>query len=515
MRPLPNIKLDRKIEMFSPPKLKIIVAMLTAMVAMTTVGQAQQAEYNRRIAAMQQARQRAQTPTDIGAEIRVASADIGVDYAAPPAPSNTRHIAQAPRQTQARRTTSRQAPRNQYRVAQAPQRVQQARTRSAQPQQSFTQTSAPPSNRVASKYTPQHLRTAQLYDETYVDGGSPVIGSAGCSSCGGGGCTSCGGGTYETIIDGGICADGGCGSCSGDCGYFDDCDSCCGRGGCPPGPCWLTGFGAILLKGEYGAGATGFQNGHFNQPTGTAGLLAKDCNFGFYESANFGFPLCKLTCGVLSGQLGVRGVQSNFNGNDFSVDQRDQLFLTAGMYRRVDYGLQAGAVIDYLYEEWFTETETVQLRADIGWVWQSGATFGFRYTDGLQDDVSNGTFNGVAFTGINTLTEDNYRFYMRKDGCAGGYGEAYFGWSDSDQTIFGMDADLPVCDSVALQATFTYFLDDAPVPVNSGFQGGNFGDAWNLGVGFVWRPAGRAAYRSYDRPLFNVADNGSMLLKRQ
>ena len=47
--------------MFSPPKLKtIILSLLTALVAFSSTVEAQQAEYNRRMAAMQQARARAQ-----------------------------------------------------------------------------------------------------------------------------------------------------------------------------------------------------------------------------------------------------------------------------------------------------------------------------------------------------------------------------------------------------------------------------------------------------------------------
>ena len=39
-------------------------------------------------------------------------------------------------------------------------------------------------------------------------------------------------------------------------------------------------------------------------------------------------------------------------------------------------------------------------------------------------------------------------------------------------------------------------------------------DAWNISVGLVFRPQGRCYYQSYDRPLFNVADNGSMMVDR-
>jgi hypothetical protein len=65
-----------------------------------------------------------------------------------------------------------------------------------------------------------------------------------------------------------------------------------------------------------------------------------------------------------------------------------------------------------------------------------------------------------------------------------------------------------------MQAGFTYYLgDEAPLPA-SGYAGGNANEAYNIFVGLAFRPRGRSYYRSYDRPLFNVADNGSMLIAR-
>ena len=48
-----------------------------------------------------------------------------------------------------------------------------------------------------------------------------------------------------------------------------------------------------------------------------------------------------------------------------------------------------------------------------------------------------------------------------------------------------------------------------------GHQGGNSGEAYNIYVGVALRPGGRHSYRSYERPMFPVADNGSMLITRQ
>lgn len=515
--------------MFSPPKLSAIatrwlsaiVVLILLQPALTSAvyGQSGDADYNRRLAAMQQARDRAGAPSTYNSapsQMRVANADY--EYAAPPAPSTQQRVAQAtanvPRGTS---PTTRQATSRQQIAAQPP--MQQSHQRvAAAPQQLSQQRYAQNPNqqpvrtaRANSPYAPAHTRTAQLHDGAIVTGGGPVIDTGSYDAVVGGGVIDSG--YYEGGFEGG-CADGSCSSCGDAGGYFDCGDGCCGRGGCPDGPCWLSGLGAILYNGDYFAGAVGFQNGPFANPA-TNNSLVGDSNFGFYGGFNYGIPLCRLTCGLLSGQFGVRSVQTNFNGNQFSQENRDQTFITAGLYRRVDYGLQGGVVADVVYEDWFTQTQTVQLRTDIGWVWQGGTIFGYRYAANVQDDVQPATINGNIIPDLITGTRDWHRFYLRHEASAGGYGEMFFGWSEAEQTIFGMEADLPITDRLSAQSTFTYFLDNTPVPAGSGFEGGHLGDAWNIAVGFAWRPQGRGYYRQYDRPLFGVADNGTMLLTRE
>jgi hypothetical protein len=447
--------MDRKIEMFLPPKLIAIVLNSFAILLMC-VGSSdgQQADFNQRIAAMQEARARAHSPT-----AHVESTGMVSDYGVSPAPV--------------------------ARVAQAPQRVAAA------------------TQRMARGFVPHRLRMAQLGEEEFIDDGSPIMHSeiVGCSSCGGieGGCSDCG---------------GGCDSCGDAGGYFENGDQCCGRGGCPPGECWITGLGAVLYNGEYFAGATSFRGSLFATPGVSTGDLSNDNSHGFYGGFNLGLPLCRLSCGLFSGQVGIRSVQTNFNGNEFSTENRDQLFVTAGFYRRVDYGFQAGLVADILHEEWFTESDLVQIRGDLSWVYGNGTTLGFRYATNVQDDVNSGVFDGNAFTNLIQSTDDNYRFYYQRVAPGGGMGELSLGWTEG-QTALGLDFDLPIAERVAMQSGFAYYLGDEGVPANAGQVGGNAEDAYNIYVGLVFRPRGRAYYRSYDRPMFSVADNGSMLISRQ
>ncbi|MEZ6096661.1 MAG: DUF6666 family protein [Pirellulaceae bacterium] len=367
---------------------------------------------------------------------------------------------------------------------------------------------AQPRSRVApASYVPQHQRVAQMTAEPIAAQpmSAPVVGGPSMGSCAT--CNSGVGTSYfaaESVMSCDSCGDVGCNSCM----------SMCDRGGCPPeliGDCWIGALGGILYKAEYFAGAQGFTSPAYTIPGRND--LTKDCSFGFNAGINAGIPLCRLTCGLLSGQAGVRTVNSEFSGTPFTSDNRDQLFVTTGLYRRVDYGFQFGVVADFLFENWYTDTTTVQIRGDIGWVYAGGNTIGFRFAEGVQDDVSNGTFNGTAFNSIVTSTFDQSRFYYRQNCSWGGYSDIFLGWSDEKHVIGGLEYDIPMGECWALQSSFTYFMPENDAELTA--SGGNANEAWNIGVGFVWRPQGRCWYDNYDRPILPVADNGTMVLRRR
>ncbi len=328
-------------------------------------------------------------------------------------------------------------------------------------------------------------------------------------------------------ITGGGCSDGSCGGGCSSCGDVGDSffgDDCCGRGGCSSGmPCWIGRFGKIFRRAEYFGGFTSFRSNLYVRPQSTdpnvflgdANDFVDDASHGTYGGFNFGLPLCRLSCGLFSGQFGLRSVNTNFGGAEFTPDDRNQLFMTAGFFRRVDYGLQLGIAADVLREEWYSNVDLVQIRGDIGYVWPSGTTFGFRFANNVQDDPAVGLFRGVESQQTVT-TSDWYRFYLRHDVQSGGFGECFAGWTENDQAIIGLNMDFPVTDRIAIESGFTYFIGDqefAP-PGQNGFQGGDPADAYNMYVGFSLRPSGARMYRNYDRPLFDVADNGTMMMVR-
>jgi len=354
---------------------------------------------------------------------------------------------------------------------------------------------------------------------TVLAGGSGVsthtTSGGGCSSCASGGCSSGFGGPVDLVGQNyfhGRFNEGcniGCGEIGCGLGAVD----CCNNGCYLPsaiGACWLRSLWGTLSAGEFFAGGVGFRSQQFQVPGSTD--VFDDSSFGFQGGFNVGIPLRVLTAGLLSGQFGIRHVSSNFDGNSFSDGTRNQTFFTAGVFRRVDYGLQIGVVADVLREEWFTDTQTVQLRGDLAWVYPSGTAFGFRFTQELEDDDSDGSINGFDFNDLTTGTLETYRFYFRKNALNGGYLDVFGGWSDDDQWLVGMEHDVPVTETVSLQSSLTY-LSGEDLPVDSPFaDSGN--EAWNLSVGVAWRPRGRSWYDSYDTPLLPVADNGTLILSR-
>lgn len=466
--------------------------------------QSKNAEFSRRMAALQQARQRTETTTVVTQQ---------------PAAQKAPRIARASATVNS----------NPVRVAQAG-----SSTRAIAPSSGFAPSGG---------FIPQHLGSPGI-GGTIIDGGSPIIQGgivqggiidggqviSHSPMVGNGHVISSPVGSSivgnEVIIDesyGSVVHEGyagGCGCDSGGCGdvgesYFAG--DCCGRGGCSEGgPCLLNRFGKIFQNADYFGGFTSFRTNLYSALDGSNDLV-DDSSHGIYGGFNLGLPLCRLSGGIFSGQFGVRTVNTNFGGAEFTDDDRNQLFLTAGFFRRVDYGLQLGVVADILREEWFSSVDLVQIRGEIGYVWQGGTSFGFRFARNAQDDDTEGDFNNTFF-GVGSsvvTTNDWYRFFLRHEIARGGYGEVFGGWTDNEQGIIGLDFDFPITDRIAFQSGFTYYLSDVDLPANQGFIGGDPNDSFNVSVGFSIRPQGRKYYQNYERPLFDVADNGTLTMFRQ
>jgi hypothetical protein len=291
----------------------------------------------------------------------------------------------------------------------------------------------------------------------------------------------------DACCDGGECHDGACGHKSA-CGACFTCCCCC-----IPLPCLSMPHNFYVYGGTQG----------FKGPINRGA----DSSFGFNEAINWGGPFNLFGCGS-GAQFGVRGVHSNLSGaTNLTDDVRNQLFVTGGLFRRVDCGLQFGSVFDWLHEDWDIELDLGQVRGEISWVFITQGEVGFRYSGGVSDDDSDSPPNLV---GIDWNPVDQYTVFARqKMPGLGGECQVWTGLSGEGEGILGGAAVLSLSECVAVSAEFAYLIpdvgaDNVPVP-------GSIEESWNVGVGLVFFPgAGFLDPSNYYRPLFDVANNGTL-----
>ena len=351
-------------------------------------------------------------------------------------------------------------------------------------------------------FVPRHLRTQQADyqaplngDRANVAGAQYVEGTViGGESVVGGGCAD---GSCQTGYVGGGCADPGCTDCGGvQMGYGNN-------------PCGYSAPPSIISFAdmEYGVGVNAFK-GPVN--------LGRDGSFGFNESINWGFPLPIFVGLQLNGQLGVRFVQANANGTSFSPDSRAQTFVTAGLSRRVDYGLQGGVAFDLLQEDWYLEGTFGQLRAEVSWKGMYQNEIGFRLTIDMEEEtglgpIINGFVPGLGNTFQTFVPLEQYRIFYRRDLMqSNGVLDVYAGFSGNSQGLVGTDLTMNLTETLAIESSFVLLIDDGGQA-----NGAHIDESWNVGINLVYQPKGWTAWRNAShRPLFRVADNGSFMISR-
>jgi hypothetical protein len=221
----------------------------------------------------------------------------------------------------------------------------------------------------------------------------------------------------------------------------------------------------------------------------------------------------------LSLQVGARFTQSNLSGAEFTPDNRNQTFVTGGLFRRVDCGLQGGIAMDYLSEDWYLDTDLSQLRGEISWVFPCSHELGFWFTQSSDNQTATSRIFITPAVAAN-VTEtweatDLYAFFYRHHFAQwpGATARAFAGWSGESDGLIGADTHIPLGGDWALQAGFTYLVpEEDKGPVGAG----NEQESWNVAISLVWYPcSGRAMAKSYNAPLLNVADNGSFMVDRR
>ena len=280
---------------------------------------------------------------------------------------------------------------------------------------------------------------------------------------------------------------------------------------------WLRRFGRPYYGWRWyrdftaSAGITSFTN---------ATDLGINGNFGTNEYLNWAMPFWN-AFGV-GWQVGWRGTQTNFQPASLEVGQttleknaRTQNFITTGFFTRAfeGRGLQGGAVYDYLSDNWFDNVDVSQIRAEISYVW-GYHEIGFWGAANLGDQT--GLFGPISRQNGVASTLDLYTgFYRLQFGDANEW-KVWGGATSENDGIIGSLVRAPMGRSLALEGTFTYVIPGKTQTIDI-LPGGAVSQfspaAWNLGVNVVFYPAGRSrrSLASPYRPLFDVADNGSMI----
>jgi hypothetical protein len=214
-------------------------------------------------------------------------------------------------------------------------------------------------------------------------------------------------------------------------------------------------------------------------------------------------------------QLGAQVTQANLSGSEFTPETRHQTFVTGGLFRRVDCGLQYGLVFDYLSDDWYTNTDLTQLRAEVAWVFPCAHELGFWMTASMDEDTADATVfdNQIPVTGPASWEgTDLYAFFYRHrfSGWEGANGRLFAGFSGESDGFIGSDVQVPLTCDIALQAGFAYLVpEESKGPASTG----NEQESWNVGISLVWYPGcATSSSKSYFTPLFNVADNGSFMV---
>jgi hypothetical protein len=243
-------------------------------------------------------------------------------------------------------------------------------------------------------------------------------------------------------------------------------------------------------------------------------------NYGTNEYLNWAMPFWNAF--GIGWQVGWRGTQTNFQPSTITVDDqtfrknaRDQNFVTTGFFTRAfeGRGLQGGAVYDYLSDSWLDNADIAQVRGEISYVW-GYHEIGFWGTANVYDQ--NGSLGRRSRIKGTAGTVDLYTgFYRLQFGDANEW-KMWGGATGDGEGIIGSLLRAPLSRQLAMEGTFTYLIPGQTRSVDvtgSGITTNFSPAAWNLGLNLVWYPAGRSrrGLASPYRPLFEVADNGSMI----
>ena len=240
-------------------------------------------------------------------------------------------------------------------------------------------------------------------------------------------------------------------------------------------------------------------------------------NFGLQEGVNFGSPIGGPF--PIAFQVGMAAVQSNFSGDqadqslatgnqlDVRRGDRDQIFLTTGLFHRAPCGgWQGGVAFDLLNDAYYDRADLTQFRTEVGYVFAGGCReVGYFGAYGSGTD----SFRLADQSFLHLDPTDMHALYYRRYFNQGGEGRVFAGFSGQGDALLGADLRVPVGHSWALENRVGYL-----VPKQARGAPGQPEESWGLTIQLVWYPgrSARCINRSPFRPLFGVADNATFMV---
>jgi hypothetical protein len=180
------------------------------------------------------------------------------------------------------------------------------------------------------------------------------------------------------------------------------------------------------------------------------------------------------------------------------------------LFHRQAEGLNFGVVWDILSDERYVTHHYNQVRTELS-IRDGGChEIGVDATIGLNDHTlpDDGFGNALTFQ-----ASDQYLLFYRYHGSCGGEGRFFAGVNNNADALVGADMNLPIGERFCVTSGFEYLI---PSSASNGLEGANQ-EAWNISLGLVWHWDCQA-HHCFDncyRPLFNVADNGSLIVDQQ
>jgi hypothetical protein len=263
------------------------------------------------------------------------------------------------------------------------------------------------------------------------------------------------------------------------------------------GPAMIKPFGTGLLDNlTIFGGTTGFKGELDNGSNG---------NFGFSEGINWSGPATPQ--GTVSGQVGLRAVQSNINGNShYGKDSRNQYFITAGLFKReLMFPIQGGAVIDLFQDDFYGKIRGQQIRYELSVRTFSNTEDGFIGGFGASKK-GNAYLDLWKGPGSTLQPQHHYLLFLRKHFASGGVAEFRAGMTAFGDTILVGLGEFPLSDRFSVHGGFT-----GSIPKEGHGYGGASRETWEISAGVTFYFRGGACSKPVNpcRPMFDVAGNNS------